>query len=446
MKFTPRGYASRASGALALLALLAAGVFADDVTTTAGRKINGKLVAVDAQGITFTTTDAKVTIAARDIVIVDMGNRLFQRADKVPVSEVELIDGSVIKVAKYTLKGKKFETEQLSGPPGLAAPVYDLPMSAVFSVMKKADDPNQRAAWKKMLATRGKRDLYVIQKATGLDYVQGTILEGFEMDGAWRLSFESEDAKKDTLLQSRAVGLVFHQPPPATIAPTLCHVVDVYDNRLNATAIAVSPEGVTVTTVSGATVKYPSTAALVRLDYALGNVAYLSDLQPQVEGPEVPPEEKKLNPTIPFLKDRSLSNDAIKLDNTSFPKGLVVAPDTVLTYNLNGGYTQFKATIGIDENGANATSAAKVTIEVRRRASAEVVVRDRGIGIAADRQREVFERFTRLDSAPSRYTTGVGLGLPMSRDLSIANGGSLTLDHSEPGHGSTFVLRLAVSR
>jgi signal transduction histidine kinase len=89
---------------------------------------------------------------------------------------------------------------------------------------------------------------------------------------------------------------------------------------------------------------------------------------------------------------------------------------------------------------------AKVTVEVRRRASAEVVVRDRGIGIAADRQREVFERFTRLDSAPSRYTTGVGLGLPMSRDLAIANGGSLTLDHSEPGQGSTFVLRLAVHR
>jgi signal transduction histidine kinase len=85
---------------------------------------------------------------------------------------------------------------------------------------------------------------------------------------------------------------------------------------------------------------------------------------------------------------------------------------------------------------------AKVTVEVRRRASAEVVVRDWGIGIAADRQREVFQRFTRLD--PARYTTGVGLGLPLSRDLAIANGGSLILDHSEPGHGSTFVLRLAV--
>ncbi len=90
------------------------------------------------------------------------------------------------------------------------------------------------------------------------------------------------------------------------------------------------------------------------------------------------------------------------------------------------------------------TRPATVTIEVRRRAYAEVMVRDRGIGIAADRQREVFERFRRLDPTLPHYTAGVGLGLPISRDLAVANGGSLTLEHSEAGRGSAFVLRLPV--
>ncbi len=177
------------------------------------------------------------------------------------------------------------------------------------------------------------------------------------------VNFEKEAGGKDELLLSRAAGLVFYQPQPATVVPTLCKVTDVFDNSLTAAGIAITPEGVTVTTVAGVTVKYPSAAALVKFDYALGNVAYLSDLIPQVEVPEVPPEEKKLNPPAPYLKDVTLANEQIKLDNQLFPKGVCLAPDTAVTYNLGNDYTQFKATVGIDENGLNATSAARVTIE-----------------------------------------------------------------------------------
>jgi hypothetical protein len=334
---------------------------ADDVTTTAGKKISGKLVSVDAQGITFSTAAAQVPIPGRDIVVVDLGNPVLP-APKETYSEIELTDNSTFRVAKFALKGKKFETESLPLPTGKAAPNYDIPMGTVFSAMKRADDPKHREAWKKMLTTRGKRDLYVQQEETGLTYLQGTILKG--SDDGTTVSFEKENGgKPDDLRLLRAAGLVFAQPQPATIAPTVCRVYDIYGNSLNATAIAISPEGVTVTTVAGATVKYSSTAALSKLDYALGNVAYLSDLDPQVDAPVLPPEEKKLNPTAAFLKDRSLSNDSIKLDNAIFPKGLCVAPDTVLTFNIGGDYAQFKATIGIDENGSNATSAARVTIE-----------------------------------------------------------------------------------
>jgi hypothetical protein len=364
MRFTRR------AAVLAVLplavALLVSVASADDVTTTAGKKINGKLISVDAKGVTFQANNATVPIAGREIVLVDHGNKLLP-APKETYSEIELTDGSTIRVAKFLLKGTKFEVEQLPGSTAKTAPTFTLPKSAVFSAMKKADDAKHRAAWTKMLATRGKRDLYVIQQEAGLNYVQGTILEGLEKDGAWRLSFEKESKKPDeqpeTLLQSRAVGIVLYHAQPATLAPTICHVMDVFGNSLNATAITITPNGVTVTTVAGATVKYPSTAAITKLNYQLGNVAYISDLNPQVEGPEIPKEEKNLNPTAPFLKDRSLSNDNLKLENVVYPKGLCIAPDTVLTFNLNGGYSQFKGLAGIDENGANATSAAKLTVE-----------------------------------------------------------------------------------
>lgn len=88
---------------------------------------------------------------------------------------------------------------------------------------------------------------------------------------------------------------------------------------------------------------------------------------------------------------------------------------------------------------------ARVTVAFRRRESADVFVSDRGIGIAADRQRAIFERFVRLNEARSRYTAGLGLGLPLSRELAELNGGSLSLAHSAPGLGSVFVLRLPLA-
>lgn len=333
---------------------------ADDVTTTAGKKINGKLVAVDANGISFNTPNAKVTIGNREIVVVDFGAKSLPQPKE--FSEIELTDGSTIRVAKSLLKGKKFELEQLPIPMDVTAPVFDIPMGAVFSTMRKADDPKLREAWKKMLATRGKRDLYVIARETGFTFVQGTIQEG--LDGGI-LKFQPEgDGPAEELPQSRAAGFVFYQPQPATVAPTICRVHDIFGNSLNATSISLEADNsVTVKTVAGVSIKYSSTATLKSFDYALGNVSYISDLNPQVDRPEVAAEEAKLNPVVPFVKDHSLSNDAIKLDNVAYEKGLCIAPDTVLTYNLNGDYAQFKATAGIDENGMNATSSAKLTIE-----------------------------------------------------------------------------------
>ena len=68
--------------------------------------------------------------------------------------------------------------------------------------MKRADDGKHVDAWKKMLATRGKRDLYVIQQEAGLTFVQGTVHEG-SADGR-TVAFEKETGgKPDGLLQSR---------------------------------------------------------------------------------------------------------------------------------------------------------------------------------------------------------------------------------------------------
>lgn len=354
----------------AALVLVASSACADDLTTNGGKKLSGKLVAIDAQGVTFVSNETRVTVPGKEIVLIDLGNKVApipknkEGTGPEKTVEVELTDGSMFRVGKFLIKGRKVETELLTVPQGATAPQLDIPLGAVFSIMRGAEDPKNRDAWKQMLGKRGKRDLYVTRDANGLDFTQGTILSG--TDEGTVLNFEKEDGAKQTLLLRNATGgLVFSQPAPAQVVPMICKVNDVFGNTLAAQSVQMTDSGVTVTTVSGVAVRYSSGAALARIDYGGANVAYLSDLEPQVNAPPPDPKEMglRLNPAPPYFRDVGISGEPLKLGNDPFPKGLLVAPDVVLTYNIGGDYRDFRAVVGLPENSPDADLEAKVTIE-----------------------------------------------------------------------------------
>ncbi len=84
------------------------------------------------------------------------------------------------------------------------------------------------------------------------------------------------------------------------------------------------------------------------------------------------------------------------------------------------------------------TVAAASTVD---RARLRIEVRDTGIGIPADKQSMIFERFTQADSSSTRRYGGTGLGLAISKQLVEATGGRIGVT-SRPGDGSTFWLTL----
>jgi two-component system sensor histidine kinase SenX3 len=71
----------------------------------------------------------------------------------------------------------------------------------------------------------------------------------------------------------------------------------------------------------------------------------------------------------------------------------------------------------------------------------EIAVTDCGLGIAPEHQERVFERFFRVDQARSRSRGGTGLGLAIVKHVAANHGGDIQL-RSEPGAGSTFILRI----
>jgi two-component system, OmpR family, phosphate regulon sensor histidine kinase PhoR len=70
-----------------------------------------------------------------------------------------------------------------------------------------------------------------------------------------------------------------------------------------------------------------------------------------------------------------------------------------------------------------------------------ITVEDRGLGIAAEDRKHIFEPFYRGREAVSRQIQGSGLGLHLVRRIVEAHGGSVSVQ-SEPGQGSTFTIDL----
>jgi signal transduction histidine kinase len=81
-----------------------------------------------------------------------------------------------------------------------------------------------------------------------------------------------------------------------------------------------------------------------------------------------------------------------------------------------------------------------VKVEAREKeGQAELVVSDTGVGISKEQLPLIFERFHRADTA--RRRGGAGLGLAIACQIAEAHDGKIEVQ-SEPGKGSTFVLRI----
>ncbi len=94
-------------------------------------------------------------------------------------------------------------------------------------------------------------------------------------------------------------------------------------------------------------------------------------------------------------------------------------------------------------NAIKYTEKGSVTLSIRRRSdnTAELEVRDTGIGISASDQKRLFTKFYRSEDYRTRSTTGTGLGLYIARKLADRLDATIELD-SKLNQGTSFRLLL----
>ena len=76
----------------------------------------------------------------------------------------------------------------------------------------------------------------------------------------------------------------------------------------------------------------------------------------------------------------------------------------------------------------------------------QIVVADDGEGIAQDQLPFVFDRLYRGDPSRHRRPGSTGLGLPITKTLVDAHGGTITAESGGVGQGSTFTINLPLHR
>ena len=87
-----------------------------------------------------------------------------------------------------------------------------------------------------------------------------------------------------------------------------------------------------------------------------------------------------------------------------------------------------------------------VSVEMMRSLDCLAIhVRDRGMGIPASEQKEIFRKFVRGAGSRDANIKGTGIGLAMARQIIEAHDGEIRLE-SELGRGSTFTVLLPLER
>jgi CheY-like chemotaxis protein len=93
-------------------------------------------------------------------------------------------------------------------------------------------------------------------------------------------------------------------------------------------------------------------------------------------------------------------------------------------------------------NAAKFTGQGEIEVSAHYQApTLMIAVRDTGIGIPANRLKEIFEPFRQLETSEARRHGGTGLGLAISQRLLAILGGRLEVV-SQIGRGSTFTIRV----
>jgi hypothetical protein len=257
---------------------------------------------------------------------------------------VQLVDGCLLEATAYTVRNRS-ATIQL-GEKSLSCDTR-----LVHSVRFHRPTPELDPAWREIVAAGGRGDIAVLRRSsTSLDQLEGVF---HDITGE-AVEFEY-DEQRIAVKHAKLEGIVYYHSGTLELPKPICEVVVVNGSRWQAQTLALAGSAITFSTPCGVNFEAPLNE-LSRLDFAAGNVAYLSDLDFEVTecvpfiASRLPPE--RIMQIYSPRKDSSFEGNGLWLGErsraTQYTKGLSIHSRSRLVFRLAEPFRRLTAVVGID--------------------------------------------------------------------------------------------------
>lgn len=334
------------TGLSALVCLVLTQVSGIQVSTLSGDQHQGTLETFNETSVVIKSEGQSVSIPVAELLVI----RTLVQPTAPPVDspiEVRLVDMSRLRVKSFATSGAA--TSGSTKSPSTMAILnharlgeLQIPISTIASVRLAAMDSKVETEWNQLLDRPLKKDAIAVRKGDVLDHLDGVIGNLNEAKIQFQMDGEDIEVKRE-----KVFGMIYAKR--TSLAKKSIAQLDLMSgDRLSLKQIAWDGTKWKARLVTGYELDI-APELFQTLDFSLGKVTYLSDLEPR---------SVKYTPyfDLPssflvneYRRDKNFDGNRISLGERSYVKGLAIHSQTQLKYRLGGEYRRFQAIMGIGD-------------------------------------------------------------------------------------------------
>lgn len=323
-----------------------------------GDSLTGRLTSLGSKQLALETKTGEASWETSRLMWIEMPQAASSQK---PSVWVDLVDGSRLQVAGYTASAGTARLELTTGQ------TVEMPTRAIHTVRFREQSPELAAQWRGITASLATGDVVVVRKTSmrtvergeeepttivehALDQLEGTLHDVT----AAAVQFEV-DGDKVGVRREKLEGLVYYRPAKREFPPPVCRLVDAAGSSWLVRDVQLDEGQFVATTTGGIDLRLPVNA-VAKIDFSVGNVAFLAELEPDTGGGDLALSLQPAAMSYKFSRvfqaraRPPLGADAFRIGGKRFEGGLSLHSPAKLVYRVPEGFRRFRAVAGVDDS------------------------------------------------------------------------------------------------